>query len=440
MLSAILLAVLILGGARFAQATYTGKRLMQQPPTAEPLVPTRLPSYRQAPATPISHPLAATVPTQLPTRVPPATQETGGVPTAGSPLPTAVAVPLQRNSPSPVPSPAGNPTVRPALPTMAASRVAVVVVPTTQPGTTPVPARERIGAGVPLGAIGDYDWQRGLPGWYLSWRVARQPAEPGGIRFAQMPHVTKDGFYPDLKEITATALANPGSLWLIGNEPDVVWQDDVTPEQYAAGYEVLYRAIKAADATAQVAIGGVSEPTQLRMAYLDRILAAYRAQFGTEMPVDVWNIHAFVLREEKDSWGVGIPPGMAAEKGQLTEISDHADMGILRRQIAEFRRWMADRGLRDKPLIVSEYGILMPDSYGFPPEVVSRFMTESFDFFLNARDPETGYPADDNRLVQAFCWYSTADTTYPTPNLFDPQSRAVTPVGRVFRDYVAGLK
>jgi hypothetical protein len=252
--------------------------------------------------------------------------------------------------------------------------------------------------------------------------------------------VGETGTRPELEVIRRAAQANPGALWLIGNEPDVVWQDNVTPARYAALYAELYRAIKEADAGARIAIGGVSQPTPLRMAYLDRVLAAYREQQGQEMPVDVWNVHAFVLREEAGSWGVRIPPGMEGETGILYEIRDHDDLAIFRRQIEAFRAWMAKRGQRGRPLIVSEYGILMPESYGFPPERVARFMTESFDYFLNARDAVTGDPADDNRLVQAFCWYSAADTMYPTSNLFDPQSRALTYVGQRYREYLAGLR
>ena len=87
----------------------------------------------------------------------------------------------------------------------------------------------------------------------------------------------------------------------------------------------------------------------------------------------------------------------------------------------------------------SQYGILMPESYGFAPDAVAGFMADTFDFFLTAADAELGYPADDNRLVQAFCWYSNSDTLYPTPSLFDPQTRALTPVGEMFTAYVAGL-
>jgi hypothetical protein len=304
----------------------------------------------------------------------------------------------------------------------------------------PGPDRRRVCVGVPIGQITDYDWGGALPGWYMDWHVREHPPEPGGARFAQTVITYQDSYLPSLNEITATARSRPGSLWLIGNEPDVVAQDSSTPKQYAKTYGILYRAIKDADPTAQVAIAGVSQPTPLRMAYLDRILAAYRQEYGHDMPVDVWNVHAYVLREERNSWGVGIPPGMEVDRGRLYEIEDHGDMAIFRQQIADFRQWMAQRGQRDKPLIVSEYGILMPEDYGFPPDVVGQYLVDTFDYFLTARDPQIGYPVDDNRLVQAFCWFSAASDKYRSANLFDLESHASTPVGDVFRTYVAALK
>ena len=75
--------------------------------------------------------------------------------------------------------------------------------------------------------------------------------------------------------------------------------------------------------------------------------------------------------------------------------------GILKQQIVDFRRWRAERGQRDKPLIVSEYSILMPEDYGFSPDVVSKIMKESFDYLLTAKDAALGYSADGNRLAGA---------------------------------------
>jgi hypothetical protein len=70
---------------------------------------------------------------------------------------------------------------------------------------------------------------------------------------------------------------------------------------------------------------------------------------------------------------------------------------------------------------------------------VADFLADSFDFFLTATDSEIGYEPDANRLVQAFCWYSASDRVYPTSNLFDPETKAITPVGEMFTAYVAGL-
>ena len=48
-------------------------------------------------------------------------------------------------------------------------------------------------------------------------------------------------------------------------------------------------------------------------------------------------------------------------------------------------------------------------------------MIVNFDYFLSARDADIGYPQDGGRLVQRWCWYSLADTRYPTGNLMDPE-------------------
>ena len=154
----------------------------------------------------------------------------------------------------------------------------------------------------------------------------------------------------------------------------------------------------------------------------------------------MWNIHTFILREERVSWGVSIPPGFDMDQGILWEIEDHDDMALFQQQVVDFRRWMARNGQREKPLIVSEYGILMPPEYGFPLETVTNFMQETFDYLLNARDDEIGYPVDDNRLVQKLAWYSLSDTVYPTGNLLDPLTGELTPLGQFFADYAAGLE
>jgi hypothetical protein len=273
-------------------------------------------------------------------------------------------------------------------------------------------------------------------GWYLDWKV-----NSGAFRSSQVDYVPMIRLHEGKPEPGGQALlkaidAQPGVLWLIGNEPDVKWQDNTPPDQYAELYHDLYVQLKARDPSCQVAMGGVSQPTPLRLRYLDLILQAYEKRYGQPMPVDVWNVHNFILREERDSWGVDIPPGMTERTGVLREIADHDNLSIFRQQIVDFRRWMKDHGQRDKPLIVTEYGILMPNDYGFSPERVQQFMLDTFEFFRTAVDPALGYPADGDRLVQRWCWFSVADRRYPTDNLTRSEDGSLTALGKAFRSYV----
>lgn len=381
-------------------------------PTPEPLVPTRMPLPPTMPgSTPTASaavstgasatPRAATTvpPVHTATAVFPGTTATHQAMTTVTPLPTATTV------------------------TVHASRF-------TYQG------RFRWGVGVAIGPISRYNIDPLRLGWYLDWRARADPPRPGGLEYVQMVRLKGGVLQPNAETLAAIARANPSSLWLVGNEPDVKWQDNVEPAAYARLYHQAYTAIKGADPTARVAIGGVSQPTPLRMRYLEAVLAAYREQFGAAMPVDVWNVHNFILREERGSWGVDIPPGLPDDRGILYEIDDSGNLEAFRRQIWDFRRWMAAQGYGGWPLIVSEYGIPMPEDYGFPLERVVAFLRGTFEFFLTAADPALGDPADGYRLVQRWCWYSLDDTTYPTGRLFDPQTGAMTAVGEGWAEYV----
>ena len=172
--------------------------------------------------------------------------------------------------------------------------------------------------------------QLGL-GWYLDWAARPDPFRSSQAEYMPMIRLRDGGtYFPSGDALLAAIDAQPGALWHIGNEPDVKWQDNTPSDLYAQLYHELYHLLKTRDPSCRVAIGGVSQPTPLRLAYLDQVLAAYEAQYGEPMPVDVWNVHNFILREERDSWGVGIPPGIDAEEGLLYEIADHDDLTIFK--------------------------------------------------------------------------------------------------------------
>jgi hypothetical protein len=387
-----------------------------RPTATEPILPpppTRTPLPVVQPGKPISAtPLPATV-TATPELA------TAGPTALGSPQPA------QPSAPSPSPT-----AVAPPAPLL-----------TPSPGDL-YSLRQRLGVGLGGGLGGQGQALANLLGfgWYVDWAVRAEAFRTAEVEYVPMIRLSDGRVTPDREGLLRAIVTLPGALWLIGNEPDVKWQDNVSPEVYAELYHDLYALLKEQDPSCQVAIGGVSQPTPLRLRYLDRILQAYHERYGQPMPVDVWNVHNFILREERDSWGVDIPPGMDDATGQLYEIADHDDLGIFRQQIVDFRHWMKERGQQEKPLIVTEYGILMPAEYGFPLDAVERFMLGSFEFFRTASDPSLGYPDDGYRLVQRWCWFSLVDARYPTGNLVHSVDGRLTPLGEAFAGYALSIR
>jgi len=403
---------------------------------------------------PILPPPPTATTTDEPTSTGPA--PAGKTPSPGSALTTATAPDSSEPTQPSAPSPASTVAARTEIPSSPAPTVAASAVATQEQASTatatatamsvPTPAvdglyssHERLGVGGGMGDRG-YGLARLLGfGWYVDWTVRADAFQAPGVEYVPMVRLRNGGFTPDRETLRRAAAALPGALWLIGNEPDVKWQDNIGPEAYAQVYHELYVFLKEIDPNCQIAIGGVSQPTPLRLRYLDRILQAYQERYGQSMPVDVWNVHNFILREEQDSWGVDIPPGMPDASGRLYEIADHDNLEIFRQQIVAFRQWMKERGQQDKPLIVTEYGILMPGEYGFPPNEVERFMLGTFEFFRTASDSSLGYPRDGYRLVQRWCWFSLADPRYPTGNLLVSREGGLTPLGEAFAAYASSL-
>ncbi|MCB0183475.1 MAG: hypothetical protein KDE31_04385, partial [Caldilineaceae bacterium] len=231
--------------------------------------------------------------------------------------------------------------------------------------------------------IADYDVHPLNAAWYLDYFTQVVPSQPAGMRFAQM---IRPPFWRSATMTTtvdAIIAANPGALWIVGNEPDRDKQDGLTPAAYATFYHDAYHFLKARDPASRVAIAGVVQSTPLRRRYLDMVLTAYRDAYGSALPVDLWTVHAFILPENYQ-WGAAIPPGLAefADEGMQYDIWDHDNLDIFQANLVAFRQWMADNGYRDKALLVTEYGILLPD-IAFPHTAVRDFMTGTFDFFLS---------------------------------------------------------
>jgi hypothetical protein len=99
------------------------------------------------------------------------------------------------------------------------------------------------------------------------------------------------------------------------------------------------------------------------------------------------------------------------------------------------RLWMAAHGQRHKPLLITEYGVLYTQTYGISSTQVKDYLIGSFDYLLTTSDAAIGYPADENRLVQGWVWYSLNDTFW-NGNLFDPSTKALNEFGTTWKNYV----
>ncbi len=271
-------------------------------------------------------------------------------------------------------------------------------------------------------------------GWVLDWRASPHHALRVP-RYWLMVRTFPDRNVPDLSRSVEIAQTHPGNIWIIGNEPDNPFQDALPPEEYAERYARFYVALKAADPTCKIAIAGVTQPSALRMRYLERVLTHYEALTGDPMPVDIWTIHGYVLREQKGEWGAEIPVGLSDEQGLLIEPSQHGDVEMFKTQIIAFRKWMKEHGYQDSPLAITEMGILLPEAFGFSSDRVSRYLTETFEWLNTAQDMSIGYPQDDGRLVQQWAWFSLADSIFPVSNLVNSSTGELTPVGEAFQSF-----
>ncbi len=305
-------------------------------------------------------------------------------------------------------------------------------------------------------------------GWYVDWGMNVSPATPGGMEYVQMVRLRQEGLdgwdFRSGQSWTALAAvisANPGATWLVGNEPDSPFQDDMVPQSYAHAYHDVRSFIKSQDPTAHVGIGGIVQPTPLRFAYLDAVWESYDQTYGEKMPVEVWNIHSFILREVASgvvpdpepcglltipNWGAYIPTGDSALTGELYCVRDQDSLDIFWGRIRDFRQWMASKGERDKPLIISEYGVLFPEDYHdeddntLDQQRVGQYMVGTFERMLNETDPIIGYPRDENRLVQRWAWFSLSESPKDWGGtLFDPDTQVLRPLGQTLRDYTSAI-
>ncbi|HXF61075.1 MAG TPA: CARDB domain-containing protein [Caldilineaceae bacterium] len=317
------------------------------------------------------------------------------------------------------------------------------------------------------GEPGSYPIEPMRFGWFIDYRASLSANAPSSMDYYPMIRLEQEGDTYRYSiflnraptsdaQLSEVIDAHPGAYWFVGNEPDRYhYQDDLEPHIYAQAYHDLYHRIKSQDPAARIVAGSIVQPTPVRLQYLDMVLASYYERYGQRMPVDVWAFHNFILNEANCNfyndpsvcWGAEIPPGLrdTVKDGMRIDVQQNDSIELFKQQVIAFRRWLAQRGYREVPVFLSEYGVLMPAGLfnpDFTPERVNAYMNATFDFLLSAKDPAIGYPGDDNRLVQRFSWYSVDDTSF-NGFLFDPNrpvSAARTSIGSNLAGYTAGVQ
>jgi hypothetical protein len=320
----------------------------------------------------------------------------------------------------------------------------------------PLAAYPRIGLGVnfAFGDITDYDVAGLHLGWYATWSLRPVPPRPNGIDFVQL--IDTRGFNAatyNWGTLNTVIQSSPGSTFLIGNEQEATFQGNHTPAQYAQIYNTFYNYIKSRDPSAQIAVGGVVQASDARLRWLDMVLNAYTTTYGIPMPVDIWTIHDQTLGgSETNHWPVGLPTGTSAEYhpwvcGQANSFND---VNRFKNHVTAFRTWMKSQGYQNKPLWISEYGVLTGEHYGCTQQMIGAYLVETMEWMNNVTSASIGQPGDDYKLVQRWLWYSMNDQP------FNPDTNqgfagalcyhgcrqypgALTAVGRAFRNWVNAI-
>jgi len=208
----------------------------------------------------------------------------------------------------------------------------------------------------------------------------------------------------DEESLARVLAAHPGNWWMVGNEPNDPHQDHLSPGAYAAFYHRFNELAAQVDPSYHVMPAGIANAD---WGWAHDFRESYRYQYGRYPRVDAWNIHNYILDPEHAPWS-------------LDEFQ---------RRILVFRDWMTRVGEGDKPLVLSEFGVLqrtLPDGTPVPPERVIAFMQDSVRWMASSG------------AVQSWAWFATSSGGLFGGELTDAQD-TLTPYGEAYRALVLEL-
>ena len=234
------------------------------------------------------------------------------------------------------------------------------------------------------------------PVWYMDYRWST-PTLAGHERLYT---VRCWEVQQDRGAIAAAMQASGSAWWSLGNEPNDPAQDNVTPEEYATLYAAFEQWAEAAPQCCIAPAGIANADWNWAQAFRE----AFRGTYGRYPRVDAWNVHNYILEPALDPY----------------------DAAEFQRRLLAFRRWMETIGDAQKPLLLTEFGVL----YGAgccerpldPPERIMAFMHSVVDWL------------EGSSAVTAWAWFSTYSHIF-NGNLMT-QDGELTGLGGVYRDLV----
>jgi hypothetical protein len=235
------------------------------------------------------------------------------------------------------------------------------------------------------------------PVWYMDWGWS-SPTLAGHERLYV---IWCDEVKSDDSRILTAMQASGASWWALGNEPNDPNQDYCPPEEYAELYHI-YEGWAAKAPRCGILPAGIADAD---WQWAQAFRQAYRQKYGRYPRTDGWNIHNYILQP-------GLDPYDVAEFG---------------RRILAFRRWMESIGDADKPLFLTEFGVL----YGSgccerpldPPEKLDRFMHDAVQWL------------QESGMVSGWAWFATYTKVYNGSLM--TAAGELTPLGQAYAGLAA---
>ncbi len=182
-------------------------------------------------------------------------------------------------------------------------------------------------------------------GWW--YEFTESDTNPSGYNKVLLIRTPESEEKKTVSELQALASKNPGAYWMIGNEPNVPGQDNISASGYAELFNYYATNVKAIDSNAKLvgpnilnwddtcsSCGGFTKGHT----WVDSFRTSYQSSYGSEPPIDVWGIHAYYI-----NWG----------QTPMVDYQKAID------QLAGLRQYLNGSSAHSsKPIWVTEFGVI----------------------------------------------------------------------------------